>query len=181
MATADAQHGVMAIDDVKATPAPAGTADVLFDGESGLVREALLRLLVDQRIGAIRTHGRLDEVWVAVAAVRDASPGSTNTHPALVGDALTAALPDADLVGRLDDGRYVILFDRGREQSTLARLAAVRPAVEERCGAAVVHMGAAAYPQHGFAVDELLAAATVALGDAQAWPISRTEVAPLGR
>jgi len=171
MAKSDAEHTV--------DPASSVDCGSLFDPESGLASETLLRFLVRQRVTAARE--RLGQLWVAVVTARGTGGVPGAPSPALVGEVLVAALADANVVARLDDGRYAVLFDNVKERVALTMLSELPATVEGRCPQTVVHAGLAAYPQHGFDADELLVEAGDALIEAQTWPIARIEVAPVPR
>jgi hypothetical protein len=143
----------------------------LFDPESGLASDSLIRFIVSQRIDAARE--RCDELWVAVLSVR-----AGGESPATIGQLLGDALDDADAIGRLVDGRYLALFDQRQERAVLAATTHLRSLAEERLPGTVLHAGVASYPRHGFNLDEVLIAAATALAEAQSWPIHRVEVAP---
>lgn len=153
-----------------------GSADgPLFDPESGLASESFIRFLVAERVRVARP--RLAEVWVALVTARGADAAQLAAPRIALVEALGQGLDDADAVGRLVDGRVLALFDDVRERAVLEALANLRAVSTMRYPKSILHAGVAAYPRHGYDVDELIAAAGHALVEAQRWPIHRVEIA----
>ncbi len=156
---------------------------MLFDPESGLASDAFVRFALRQRIAAASRRG--SEVWVAVMA---AAPGEATAElggvppdpaPAVVGEVLASVGGRADVLGRLSDGHFLLLFDGATEVEVLQALAPLGALSAAQGGADLrLHGGVAAFPRHARSADGVIGAASAALAEARRWPLHRVEVAP---
>lgn len=155
------------VDASPAEPAPTATAQ-LFDGD---YLAAALRGRVAVARRALRP---LSVVHVRVEADDD----SGGRVPArMIAAAAEATLRESDIVGRRDDGVYVVVLEDTAEDGAVWTAERLRRHIAGTIGPQRFQAGVASYPNHGLDAEAVDASAARALIAAQEWDRDRIEVA----
>lgn len=120
----------------------------VFDLESGLFSEAMLRAVLPSRVAtARRTLRQLGLVLVSV---------SDGPAPGDVAALVRAVVRDSDMAARLDDGRIVLVLEFTPGEGCLIVAERLRERILEATARAEMTAGIACYPAHAISADELL-------------------------
>ncbi len=96
---------------------------------------------------------------------------------ALMAAAAEATLRESDIVGRRDDGVYVVVLEDTGEDGAVWTTERLRRHVAGTIGPRRFQAGVASYPNHGLDAESVVANAADALRAAQEWDRDRIEVA----
>lgn len=95
----------------------------------------------------------------------------------LIAAAATATLRESDIVGRRDDGVYVVVLEDTGEDGAVWTTERLRRHITGTIGPRRFQAGVASYPNHGLDAESVVANAARALRAAQEWDRDRIEVA----
>ncbi|MDE0802050.1 MAG: hypothetical protein OSA99_01885 [Acidimicrobiales bacterium] len=95
----------------------------------------------------------------------------------LIAAAAEATLRESDIVGRRDDGVYVVVLEDTAEDGAVWTTERLRRHIAGTIGPQRFHAGVASYPNHGLEADAVEMSAAIALRAAQEWDRDRIEVA----
>jgi len=95
----------------------------------------------------------------------------------VVAGIVVETLRDADIVCRLNDGRFALILEDTPENGAIWTVERIRRRINEEFENATVWAGVACYPAHGFDGPEVLDQARKAVSSARDWHQDRTEVA----
>ena len=107
-----------------------------------------------------------------------AEEGDVGSIPArLIAAAAEATLRESDIVGRRDDGIYVVVLEDTGEDGAVWTAERLRRHIAGTIGPQRFQAGVASYPSHGPDAEAVDASAAKALAAAQEWDRDRIEVA----
>lgn len=157
---------------VPSEPVPAESATAasaqLFDGD-------YLAATLKGRIAVARRALRpLSVVHLRIASDDEHGDG---VPARLIAAAAEATLRESDIVGRRDDGVYVVVLEDTGEDGAVWTTERLRRHIAGTIGPQRFQAGVASYPSHGLEADAVEASAAAALRAAQEWDRDRIEVA----
>ena len=158
--------------EVMATPTPGD----LSDADTGLLGEQYFHVTLDGRVASARRHLRPLSL-ILIDAIEALEDNPHNADPTVVAGIVVETLRDADIVCRLNDGRFALILEDTPENGAIWTVERIRRRINEEFENATVWAGVACYPAHGFDGPEVLDQARKAVSSARDWHQDRTEVA----
>lgn len=158
--------------EVMATPPPGD----LSDPATGLLGEQYFHVTLDGRVASARRHLRPLSL-ILIDAIEGLDDNPHNADPTVVAGIVVETLRDADIVCRLNDGRFALILEDTPENGAIWTVERIRRRINEEFENATVWAGIACYPAHGFDGPEVLDQARKAVSSARDWHQDRTEVA----
>jgi two-component system cell cycle response regulator len=151
--------------------------DALVDSVTGLFSEGYFTVALEARIAAARRN--LKPVAVVVMEVIQDLNGDL-PHPAdptRVAQSIKATIREADTACRLMDGGFALVLEDTAENGAIWTVERIRRSLTAGDPSVTMWAGVACYPAHGFATEEILDRADLALDMAREWRQDRIEVA----
>lgn len=156
-------------------PAQVSVSDPLSSGSPQLYDGEYLAAVLRGRIAVARRALRPLSV-VHVQVIADGTQGApVPAH--LIAAAAEATLRESDIVGRRDDGIYVVVLEDTGEDGAVWTAERLRRHIAGTIGPQRFQAGVASYPNHGLDADTVDASAARALEAAREWDRDRIEVA----
>jgi len=151
--------------------------DALTDGATGLFSEGYFTVALEARIAAARRN--LKPVAVVLMEVIQDLNGELPhpTDPARVAQCIRATIREADTACRLMDGGFALVLEDTAENGAIWTVERIRRSLTANDPGVTLWAGVACYPAHGFATEEILDRADLALDMAREWRQDRIEVA----
>ena len=153
------------------------SADSLTDPLTGLFSESFFQVALDSRIAAARRHLRPVAV-VLIDVVEGLGQGTPNPAAAhVVAEGIRMTLREADTACRLRNGQFALLLEDTPENGAIWTVERIRRRLVTLQPGLTLWAGVACYPAHAFNAEEIIGAASTALGSAREWRQDRIEVA----
>lgn len=160
--------------DLRAAPAAAIDDPVNRGASPQLLDAAYLAAALRGRVAVARRALRpLSVVHVMIVSHDAGGPVAAE----LIAAAAEATLRESDIVGRRDDGVYVVLLEDTGEDGAVWTTERLRRHIVGTIGPKRFQAGVASYPNHGLDAESVDASAARALVAAQEWDRDRIEVA----
>ncbi len=151
--------------------------DALTDPATGLYSEGYFTVALDARIAAARRELRpLSIVLLEVMTGLDRGQVRP-ADPVVVAAAIEAVQGADDTACRLNLGGFALILEDTPETTAIWAVERLRRTLATGVDGLTMWAGIACYPAHGFAPNDLLAAAEAALEQAREWRQDRIEIA----